>query len=149
MVKVGRKAAELERVKLQTEIQKEKSEIRWKRLENKLKMSKEGGKGGPAKKTVKPEPEPMEDDDDNVLEDLVTVKVCPWCGVGLLRLYFLYCGVVNKLTLLLVSAAPIKRKGARCEVRFPGDPATMCPLLFKGSRSLLLLACCYVTYRWS
>ena len=71
MVKVGRKAAELERVKLQTEIQKEKSEIRRKRLENKLKMSKEGGKGGPAKKTVKPEPEPMEDDDDNVLEDLV------------------------------------------------------------------------------
>ena len=70
MVKVGRKAAELERVKLQTEIQKEKSEIRRKRLENKLKMSKEGGKGGPAKKTVKPEP--MEDDDDNVLEDLVT-----------------------------------------------------------------------------
>ena len=72
MVKVGRKAAELERVKLQTEIQKEKSEIRRKRLENKLKMSKEGGKGGPAKKTVKPEPKPMEDDDDNVLEDLVT-----------------------------------------------------------------------------
>ena len=72
MVKVGRKAAELERVKLQTEIQKEKSEIRWKRLENKLKMSKEGGKGRPAKKTVKPELEPMEDDDDNVLEDLVT-----------------------------------------------------------------------------
>ena len=72
MVKVGRKAAELERVKLQTEIQKEKSEIRWKRLENKLKMSKEGGKGGPAKKTVKLEPEPMEDDDYNVLEDLVT-----------------------------------------------------------------------------
>ena len=72
MVKVGRKAAKLERVKLQTEIQKEKSEIRRKRLENKLKMSKEGGKGGPAKKTVKPEPEPMEDDDDNVLEDLVT-----------------------------------------------------------------------------
>ena len=72
MVKVGRKAAELERVKLQTEIQKEKSEIRWKRLENLLKMSKEGGKGGPAKKTVKPEPEPMKDDDNNVLEDLIT-----------------------------------------------------------------------------
>ena len=77
------------------------------------------------------------------------VKVCPWCGVGLLRLYFLYCGVVNKLTLLLVSAAPIKHKGARGEVHIPGDPATMCPVLFKGSRSLLLLACCYVTYRWS
>ena len=72
MVKVGRKAAELERVKLQTEIQKEKSEIRWKQLENKLKMSKEGGKGSPAKKKVKLEPEPIDDDDDNVLEDLVT-----------------------------------------------------------------------------
>ena len=72
MVKVGRKAAELERVKLQTEIQKEKSKIRQKRLENKLKMSKEGGKGGPAKKKVKLEPEPIEDDDDNVLEGLVT-----------------------------------------------------------------------------
>ena len=72
MVKVSRKAAELERVKLQTEIQKEKSEIRRKRLENKLKISKEGGKGGPAKKKVKPEPEPIDDDDDNVLEDLVT-----------------------------------------------------------------------------
>ena len=71
MVKVGRKAAELEQVKLQTEIQKEKSGIRWKRLENKLKMSKGGGKGGPAKKKVKPEPEPI-DDDDNFLKDLVT-----------------------------------------------------------------------------
>ena len=71
MVKVGRKAAELERVKLQTEIQKEKSEIRRKRLEKKLKMSKAGGKGGTAKKKVKPEPEPI-DDDDNFLEDLVT-----------------------------------------------------------------------------
>ena len=58
------------------------------------------------------------------------VKVCPWCGVGLLRLFFLCCGVLNKLTLLLVLAAPVKRKGARGEVRFPGDPATMCPVLF-------------------
>ena len=72
MVKVGRKAAELERVKLQTEIQKEKSEIRRKRLENKLKMSKVGGKGGPAKKKVKRETEPIDDDDDDFLEDLVT-----------------------------------------------------------------------------
>ena len=72
MVKVGRKSAELERVKLQTEIQKEKSEIRRKRLENKLKMSKAGGKGGPAKKKVKWEPEPIDDDDDDFLEDLVT-----------------------------------------------------------------------------
>ena len=72
MVKVGRKAAELERVKLQTEIQREKSEIRRKRLENKLKMSKVGDKGGPAKKKVKHETEPIDDDDD-FLEDLVTI----------------------------------------------------------------------------
>ena len=73
MVKVGRKAAELERVKLQTEIQKERSKIRRKRLENRLKMvSKTGGKGGPAKKKVKHEPEPVDDDDDDFLEDLVT-----------------------------------------------------------------------------
>ena len=51
--------------------------------------------------------------------------------------------------LLFGSAAPVKRKGARGEVRIPGDPAAMCPVLFKGSRSLLLLACCYVTYRTS
>ena len=75
MVKVGRKAAELERVKLQTEIQKERSEIRRKRLENRLKMaSKTGGKSGPAKipKKMKREPEPDDDDDNNFLEDLVT-----------------------------------------------------------------------------
>ena len=71
MVKVGRKAAELERVKLQTEIQKEKSVIRRKRLENRLKMSKVGDKGGPAKKKLKQETEPIDDDDD-FLEDLVT-----------------------------------------------------------------------------
>ena len=73
MVKVGRKAAELERVKLQTEIQKEKSEIRRKRLENTLKMAgKAGSKGGPAKipKKMKREPE-SDDDDDDFLEDLV------------------------------------------------------------------------------
>ena len=73
MVKVGRKAAELERVKLQTEIQKERSEIRRKRLENRLKMaSKAGGKDGPAKKKVKREPDPVDDDDEDFLEDLVT-----------------------------------------------------------------------------
>ena len=70
MVKVGRKAAELERVKLQTEIQKEKSEIRRNRLENRLKMSKAGGKGGPAKNLKKTKREP-DDDDDDFLEDLV------------------------------------------------------------------------------
>ena len=70
MVKVGRKAAELERVKLQAEIQKERSEIRRKRLENRLKMSgKAGGKGGPAKNPKKTKREP--DDDDDFLDDLV------------------------------------------------------------------------------
>ena len=50
MVKVGHKAVELERVKLQTEIIKEQSELRRKRPENRLKMSgKAGGKGSPAK----------------------------------------------------------------------------------------------------
>ena len=63
---------------------------------------------------------------------------------GLTSSSLLVCGVINKLTLLLVLAAPVKRKGVRGEVRFSGDPATTCPVLFKGSRSLLLLACCYV-----
>ena len=46
MVKVGRKAAELERVKLQMEIIKEQGKLQQKRLENRLKMaSKAGGKG--------------------------------------------------------------------------------------------------------
>ena len=72
MVKVGCKAAELEQVKLQTEIIKEQSKLQWKRLENRLKMaSKEGGKG-PAKNPKKTKQEPDDDDDDNFLEDLVT-----------------------------------------------------------------------------
>ena len=71
MVKVGRKAAELERVKLQAEIQRERSEIRRKRLENRLKMSgKAGGKGGPAKNPKKTKREP-DDNDDDFLDDLV------------------------------------------------------------------------------
>ena len=67
MVKVGRKAAELERVKLQTEIIKGKSELRRKRLENRVKMAgKAGGKGGLGKipKKTKREQEPDDDDDD-------------------------------------------------------------------------------------
>ena len=43
MFQVGRKAAELERVKLQMEIQKEKSEIRRKQLEKRLKMAGKAG----------------------------------------------------------------------------------------------------------
>ena len=67
-----------------------------------------------------------------------TVKVCPWCGMGLLRLYFLYCGVVNKLTLLFGSAAPVKRKGARGEVRFPETPLLCALFYLKGPTP-----CCY------
>ena len=47
--------------------------------------------------------------------------------MGLLHLYSLYCGVVNKLTLLLGLAAPVKRKGARGEVRFPRRPRYYVP----------------------
>ena len=74
MVKVGRKAAELERVKLQTEIIKGKSELRRKRLENRVRMaSKAGDKGSPAKKPkkVKRELDPDDNDEDDFLEDLV------------------------------------------------------------------------------
>ena len=66
------------------------------------------------------------------------VKVCPWCGVGLLRLFFLCCGVINKLTLLLVLAAPVKRKGARGEVRFPETPLLCALFYLKGPAP-----CCY------
>ena len=71
MFQVGCKAVELERVKLQTEIQKEKSELRRKKLEKRLKMSgKAGGRSGPAKNPKKTKWEP--DDDDDLLDDLVT-----------------------------------------------------------------------------
>ena len=69
MFQVGRKAAELERVKLQTEIQKEKSELRRKNLEKRLKMAgKAGGRSSPAKNQKKTKQEP---DDDDILDDLV------------------------------------------------------------------------------
>ena len=66
MFKVGRKAAELEQVKLQVEIQKKKSELRRKRLEKGSKMSSEKGTKGGRMKSPK-----QEDDDDDFLEDLV------------------------------------------------------------------------------
>ena len=47
MFKIGRKAAELERTKLQSKIQRQQSELRQKCLENRLKMAKKGqGKQG-------------------------------------------------------------------------------------------------------
>ena len=71
MFKIGRKAAELERTKLQSKIQKEKSKLQRKKLEKKLKMSgKAGDHGGPARNPKKMKREP-DDDDDNFLEDLV------------------------------------------------------------------------------
>ena len=70
MFKIGRTAAQLEREKLQAEIQKEKSELRQKRFEKNLKMSgKAGGRSGPAKNPKKMKQEP--DDDDGYLDDLV------------------------------------------------------------------------------
>ena len=65
MFQVERKAAELEWTKLQMEIQKEKSEIRRRQLENRLKMaSKGGGWGGPVKNPKKTKTKQEEDDDD-------------------------------------------------------------------------------------
>ena len=70
MFQVGRKATELERQKLQTEIQKEKSELRRKKLEKRLEMAgKAGGQSGPAKN---PKITKEEQDDDDLLDDLVT-----------------------------------------------------------------------------
>ena len=71
MFQVRWKAAELERVKLQTEIQKEKSEIRRKKLEKRLKMAgKAGGRSGLAKNPKKMKTK-QEQDDDDLLDDLV------------------------------------------------------------------------------
>ena len=72
MFQIGCKAAELERTKLQTEIQKEKSEIRRKQLENRLKMaSKGGGQGGPVKNLKKMKLQQEEEEEDDHLDDLV------------------------------------------------------------------------------
>ena len=66
MFKIGRKATELEHQKLQVEIRKEESELRWKKLEKRVQMaSSRGTKGGHMKSPKK------EDDDDDFLEDLV------------------------------------------------------------------------------
>ena len=66
MFKIGRKAAELERTKLQSEIRKEESEIRWKKLEKCVQMASSRGTKGGRMKSLK-----TEDDDDDFLEDLV------------------------------------------------------------------------------
>ena len=71
MFQVGRKVAELERAKLQMEIQREKSEIRRKKLENRLKMAGRGeGQSGPAKNPKKMKTK-QEEEDEDWLDDLV------------------------------------------------------------------------------
>ena len=75
MFKIGWKAAELERTKLQSKIQKEKSELRRKKLENRLKMAKEGqGKQGEVKI---PKHTEMEADEEEIedLEELLDEPV--------------------------------------------------------------------------
>ena len=55
-------------------------------------------------------------------------------------LYFLVRHRVSKITLLFClggSRQSLKVHEVKC---VPGDPATTCPVLFKGSHSLLLLA---------
>ena len=54
-------------------------------------------------------------------------KSMPLVRRGLTSCFFLCCGVISKLTLLLVLAAPVKRKGARGEVRFPRRPRYYVP----------------------
>ena len=66
MFKIGWKAAELERTKLQSEIQRQQSELRQKHLEKWLKMSSGRGTKGGCMKSLK-----QEDNDDDSLEDLV------------------------------------------------------------------------------
>ena len=68
MFKIGRKVTELKCQKLQVEIQKEKSEIRRKKLEKRIQMASSRGKKGGATKNPKTE---VPDDDDDFLEDLV------------------------------------------------------------------------------
>ena len=68
MFRIGRKATELERQKLQTEIRKEESEIRQQKLEKCVQMASNRGRKGGAMKSPKME---IQEDDDEVLEDLV------------------------------------------------------------------------------
>ena len=68
MFRIGRKATELEHQKLQTEIRKEESEIRQKKLEKHVQMASNRGRKGDAMKSPKME---IQEDDDDFLEDLV------------------------------------------------------------------------------
>ena len=54
--------------------------------------------------------------------------------------------VLSSAASYILNNAPLCLGGSRQSLKVravkcvPGDPATMCPILFKGSRSLLLLA---------
>ena len=74
MFKIGRKTAELEQTKLQTEIQKKQSELRHEHIERRIEMAsnesgKSGGKGGAAKNPKRCRQEDEEEDKD--LEELM------------------------------------------------------------------------------
>ena len=64
-----------------------------------------------------------------------------WLTICVLKCsYFLVRHRVSKVTLLFClgsSRQSLKVRKVKC---VPGDPATTCPVLFKGSHSLLLLA---------
>ena len=66
-----------------------------------------------------------------------------WLGLTMCMVkcsYILVQHRVSKITLLFClggSCQSLKVRKVKC---VPGDPATACPVLFKGSRSLLLLA---------
>ena len=68
MFRIGRNATEVECQKLQTEIRKEESEIRQKKLEKHVQMASNRGRKGGAMKSPKME---IQEDDDDFLEDLV------------------------------------------------------------------------------
>ena len=75
MFQVGQKAAELEWEKPQVEIRKEKSEIRWKKLEKRVKMAgKAGGRSGLVKNPKKTKTKEEQEEDDDFLDDLVVEK---------------------------------------------------------------------------
>ena len=66
-----------------------------------------------------------------------------WLGLTICVVKCLYLLVrhrVSKITLLFCLGSSCQSLKV-CEVKcIPGDPTTMCPVLFKGSHSLLLLA---------
>ena len=84
--------------------------------------------------------------------DMIWCNSMPLVRLGLTicvikSLYFLVRHRVSKITLLFClggSRSSLKVREVKC---VPGDPATMCPVLFKGSRSPLSLALRCITYR--